>query len=344
MRVEVRPYRRPFRQPLQTAHGLWPARSGFLLRFTDDQGHIAFGEIAPLPWFGTETLEQARQFCDRWPRRFAPEQIAEIPDTLPACQFGFSAAPCLQARLTAAGGCSPSSQRWEDSGGASISPPPNLAPAEICALLPAGSAALEHWPTLWQKGQRTFKWKIGVTAIEHELAIFQQLVAALPDEANLRLDANGGLTAESGEFWLSACDRAPIAIEFLEQPLSPHDLLDWLPQVRGKFDTAIALDESVATLQQLQQVHQRVGNQVVYVVKPAIAGFTQPLLDFCRHQQVDLVLSSALETTVGRNRVFQLARSLWASGVPKRALGFGVGHWFAHDWENLSEEELWKQL
>ena len=75
---DFRPYRRPFLRPLETHHGLWSDREGIIIRLrpspaTDTstpqlqesllsrQG--AFGEIAPVPWFGSETLEQAIAFC-----------------------------------------------------------------------------------------------------------------------------------------------------------------------------------------------------------------------------------------------------------------------------------------
>lgn len=325
MQVDVRPYRRPFCQPLRTAHGLWANREGVILRFEDEGGQVTFGEIAPIPWFGTETLEQAQAFCDRWPRRFSPEQMAEISDSLPACQFGFSVARTMTDALQSCPGL-------------------DLAPADICALLPAGAAALSRWPELWQNGHRTFKWKIGVTAVATELDIFQQLVTALPTGARLRLDANGGLTPETAAAWLSASDRAPMQIEFLEQPLAPEAMLPWLPQLKGRFGTAIALDESVATLAQLQSVHQQIGQQVLYVIKPAIAGSPQRLLQFCRQHRLDVVVSSALETPIGRNAALAWAHQCWAAGLPKRALGFGVGHWFQDDWEQLSEADVWSQL
>jgi len=329
MRWEVRSYARPLRRPLQTAHGAWSTRTGLILRFTDVEGRVSFGEIAPLPWFGTETLAAATAWCDRGAIAGSPEQSLSIPDTLPACQFGFAAGQ----RLARAGESAP--------GRTSAQQP---TPAEVCALLPAGATALTTWEQLWQQGHRTFKWKIGVAPVPQEVSIFRALVQALPPAARLRLDANGGLTAAAATTWLTACDSVSKSIEFLEQPLPPATLLDWLPTIREQFQTAIALDESVATLAQLRQVYKQVGNQVVYGLKPAIAGHPDPLFDFCVQRRLDVVISSALETPVGRNAVLKLARNLWAAGIPKRALGVGVDHWFADDWAQLSEETVWTRL
>ena len=366
MQLKFRPYCRPFQLPLQTAHGLWPQREGLILRLADESGRVIFGEIAPIPWFGTETLAQASEFCRQWPAQFEVEQILTISNTLPACQFGFATGlrvasrepvssprgnervealesrPKITSRSPGYGNSQPSLQvlpyQRHD-----LSAEP-LAPVDICGLLPAGQAALDTWSTLWERGHRTFKWKIGVAAGATELALFQQLVTALPQPARLRLDANGGLTSEAAAAWLTACDAAAGKVEFLEQPLPPDRSLAWLSTAVHNFKTAIALDESIATVHQLEQVYQRLGNAVVYVVKPAIAGFPHQLLDFCRQHPLDIVISSALETPIGRHAALQLAQQLWAIGVPKRALGFGVSQWFADNWDTLSETTLWESL
>ncbi len=366
MQLEFRPYCRPFQPPLQTAHGRWPQREGLILRLVDESGQVRFGEIAPIPWFGTETLAQASDFCHQWPAQFKAEQILTIPNTLPACQFGFAAGlrvashepvssprgnkrvEALESRLKIAsrspgiGNAQPSPQalpyQRQD-----LSAEP-LAPVDVCGLLPTGQAALNAWSTLWERGHRTFKWKIGVAAVETELALFQQLVTALPEPSRLRLDANGGLTSAAAATWLTACDAAAGKVEFLEQPLPPDRSLAWLSTAVHNFKTAIALDESVATVHQLEQVYQRLGSAVVYIVKPAIAGFPQQLLDFCRRHPLDVVISSALETPIGRHAALQLAQQLWALGMPQRALGLGVSQWFADDWDTLSEAALWESL
>lgn len=334
LRWQARSYRRSFRQPMKTAHGLWQQREGIILRFEDEWNRHWFSEISPIPWFGTETLQAAEAFCDRWPPTFEAESISQISNTLPACQFGFGWA--RHPYLTS--GCSDSEQKERSLTSC------HLAPRNVCALLPIGNAALSTWPSLYQEGHRIFKWKIGVTGVHEEIATFKPLLKMLPQNAKVRLDANGGLTSEEAELWLNACDAFPDKIEFLEQPLSPDLVLSWLPSILPRFKTAIALDESVASLRQLQQIHQRLGSQIVYIVKPAIAGFPDQLLTFCLQNQLDMVVSSALETPIGRNAVLKLTSHLWQAGIPKRALGFGVGHWFADDWQEVGEEELWERL
>lgn len=322
--VSYRLYYRPFCQPLHTHHGLWRERQGIIVRLTAGDGRSGWGEIAPLPWFGSETLEQAIAFCQGLNGHISSEQLWLISGQLPACQFGFGAA-------------------WEDLLGPA-SPP---APAVISsALLPTGSAALTAWANLWQQGHRTFKWKIGVAPIEQELEAFGQLMHMLPATARLRLDANGGLTPDQAQQWLEQGDRHACRLEFIEQPLPPGQE-DTMQQLSQQFLTPVALDESVATLAQLRACYRQ-GWRGVVVIKAAIAGFPWQLRQFCQTEGVDPVWSSVFETGIGRQFIYtRLLPSGWGqpTSPQKRAAGFGIDHWFSDSTFNHSNrEQLWERL
>src|SRR5207237_3044231 len=89
---EFRPYQRPFKRPLSTSHGTWDVREGIILRLTNETGQVGWGEIAPISWFGSETLEQALDFCQQLPPQITATDVFSIPAELPACQFGFESA------------------------------------------------------------------------------------------------------------------------------------------------------------------------------------------------------------------------------------------------------------
>jgi o-succinylbenzoate synthase len=293
-------YHRRLRQPLHTSHGLWAVRTGIIVRLIDRvSGRSQAGEIAPIHWFGSESIADAIEWCRSIGDNLTISQIHQIPDTLPACQFGCgSAAISFDSPLVTS---------------ASI---PTLS-----ALLPTGAAAIDAWQALSAQGYSTFKWKIGVAPIAQEVAIWRQLLAALPASAKLRLDANGGLTYAQAVEWLEQCDREP-RIEFIEQPLAP-DLIPAIIDLARTFSTPIALDESVATFDRLQAVYQQ-GWRGIYVIKPGIAGFPWRLTRFITQHQLDVVFSSVLETSVGRSNAFELAAGLNLN----RAMGFGVENWF----------------
>jgi O-succinylbenzoate synthase len=311
-----RPYQRPFKHPLSTSHGKWDVREGIILRLTDETGQVGWGEIAPISWFGSETLEQAWDFCQKLPAEISTETIFSIPAELPACQFGFESA-----------------LEW---GIGNSSPLPSSSKSQLAYsyLLPAGEAALDSWQTPWNQGSRTFKWKIGVTQIEDELKVFDQLVQALPASTQLRLDANGGLSLQQAHQWLRVSDEAGI-VEFLEQPLTPKQF-DGMLEMSSQYSTPIALDESVATLGPLEVCYQR-GWRGIFVIKAAIAGSPKRLRHFCQKHDIDMVLSSVFETAIARQAALQLAAEL---SHRNRAVGFGVNHWFNEDDENWLEH-LW---
>lgn len=328
-RFEFRPYQRRFKPPLQTSYGIWNIRQGIILYLTDES-QASYGEIAPISWFGSETVEQALNFCRQLPDEITEKTIFSIPAKLTACQFGFESAwEGLQERERGSKGEGEivKSGIW----GPTPLPPHSLS-LTYSGLLPAGEGALQTWQTLWNQGYRTFKWKIGVYPIAEELKIFDLLTQTLPAPAKLRLDANGGLSYDEANLWLwtfdnvRAISQLPLEIEFIEQPL-PVEQFERMQELSSCYATAIALDESVATLDQLEACYQQ-GWRAIFVIKPSIAGSPKRLRQFCQQHNIDAVFSSVFETPVGRQAALNLAAEL---SHRDRAVGFGINHWFDED-------------
>ena len=304
-------YQRQFRQPLQTSHGIWQFREGIIINLTDATGKAGWGEIAPIPWFNSETLAMAAEFCQQLGAEVSLEKIKNIPDTLPACQFAFESA--VTDILTS------SSPVREDN-------------CCYSYLLPAGETALTA--TRKAKEEQTWKWKIGVLSFEEEIAIFWRLLEILPTGTKLRLDANGGLSLAETRRWLQVADEVGI-VEFIEQPLPPNQFPTMLALAED-YQTTIALDESVSQISQLEQCYQQ-GWRGVYVIKAAIAGSPQRLRKFCQQHSLDTVFSSVFETKIGRKAVLRLATEI---SNPTRALGFGVDRWLVtEDERNFSPSQ-----
>ncbi|MGD1902677.1 MAG: o-succinylbenzoate synthase [Geitlerinemataceae cyanobacterium] len=304
--LRYRTYRRSFRRPLKTAHGVWSVREGLVLELRGEAGAIGIGEVAPLPWFGSETLEAAIAFCHSLGGAIEGRAIEAIPKALPACQFAFESAREMLRGLP-------------------VEEAPDL---EICRLLPAGAAALAALDR--DPDARTYKWKIGTAALTEELEILMALRDRLPVGTRLRLDANGGLDREAARRWLDACDRfgdgatGAAEIEFLEQPL-PVAEFDAACELAQQFATPIALDESVASLAQIEEIHRQ-GWRGIYVIKPAIVGSPRRLRSLCRTHGLDAVFSSVFETEIGRDAGLRLAAALQSSD---RAVGYGLDGWLS---------------
>ncbi len=288
------PYKVPFQQPLFTRYGKWEIREGIIITLIDEYGNISHGEIAPIPWFGSETLSDALTLCQYLPLYITISDIFSIPDSFPCCQFAFSSA-------------------WEY-----LQSPFSLSNYHFSILLPTGKNVLNT--DFSNLENQVFKWKIAVNDIDDEINILLQLIPELPPNSQLRLDANGGLTFEQGKIWLEICDQ--FKIEFLEQPL-PVDQFDKMLLLSNDYSTPIALDESVANIHLIEKVYQD-GWRGIFVIKPCIMGYAQKLRTFCNNHSLDIVFSSVFETEIGRKSALKLASDIGT----KRALGFGVTQWF----------------
>ena len=296
-RFAVKPYRLPLRSPLRTAHGVWAVREGLILRLEAETGAVSYGEVAPLPQFGTETLAESLERC----LGFGDKTDDAALDAVPA-RYG-----CVRFALAAARGPAPSADKAKR--------------LPVTALLPAGKAALAVLPGKLEQGFLSFKWKVGVNRAEEELGVLDDLLGLLPAYTKLRLDANGAWDRRVAEKWLARCAERPI--EFIEQPAAPDDV-DTLLGLAEDYPVKLALDESVTGLAAAREWQGR-GWRGVFVIKPALAGPLDEMGAWVRESKADIVLSSAIETALGRAAIVRFA---FAQDLTKRALGFGVGEVF----------------
>jgi O-succinylbenzoate synthase len=299
-RLQFRSYRLRLEQPLRTAHGPWAKREGLLVRLEDEQERVGFGEIAPISWFGTETVADAEEVCRKLGGQVSGESLDAVPTRFGCVRFALTAAQRAICHLIGDIG----SQRLP-----------------VTALLPAGRDALTVLPAKVEEGYLSFKWKVGVGAVDDELGIFDDLLAALPVYAKLRLDANGAWDRRAAAKWLARCAERPV--EFVEQPVGPQDESTLLG-LAADYPVTLALDEAVTGLVAAQHWHD-LGWRGVFVIKPALAGPLDDLIAWVAKSKADVVLSSAIETAVGRAAILRAALT---QPLTKRALGFGIGKVF----------------
>lgn len=195
-------------------------------------------------------------------------------------------------------------------------------------MLPAGKAALALIPPRVDAGFRVFKWKVGVEDFADELALLDDICAALPTGAKLRLDANGAWDRRRAERWLERCAERPV--EHVEQPVAAdaRGAVDLLLGLANDFPTAVALDESVVGEADLER-WLGLGWPGVFVIKPLLLAQPSAALAGLAKAQARVVFSSALETAVGAREALRLAFA-WPGepdgrgGRRQRALGMGV--------------------
>jgi O-succinylbenzoate synthase len=299
--LDHRPYDLAFRRPMNTAHGAWMSRKGILLRVRTAQGGVGYGEIAPIPDFGTESQEAALTLLAKLGPLVDEREADQVPETYP-CTRG-----ALRVALEEARGLAPARPAESDY-------------LQVAGLLPAGKAALGALADRLALGFRVFKWKVGVGDWKDELVLLDDLLGGMPHGAQLRLDANGAWDRRIAERWLSTCAGRPI--EFVEQPVAAQGrgAEDLLLGLAGDFPVPIALDESAVTDAQLRR-WLSAGWPGLYVVKWSLLAEPQLRLEELAKARARLVFSSALETCLGARHAL---RAAFAWQGERRALGFGV--------------------
>jgi O-succinylbenzoate synthase len=327
-RFQFRRYRLPFRQTVRTGHGIWSEREGVLVRLEDASeggtGAVGWGEAAPIPWFGTETVDEVEAACHTLGEWIEAEAMTAVPTALGCLRFALATA---QREVDA-------SFAVRETGGSAAKP--GLPYLSVAALLPAGRGALDQILAKGEIGFRVFKWKVGVGDIDEELGLFDDVCGSLPSGAKLRLDANGAWDRRRAERWLDRCADRPV--EFVEQPghapagpsavRSAREVgkeMDLLLGLASDFPTPIALDESLVGMGDVER-WLAAGWPGVFVVKPLLLGDANEALARLLKAKAPVVFSSALETAVGARAALQLAFA-WQGEA--RALGFGVWPLFA---------------
>jgi o-succinylbenzoate synthase len=351
-RFQHRRYRLPFRSTVRTAHGRWSEREGVMVRLETETGAVGYGEASVIPWFGTETADEADAACRELSAAVDDERLASVPGRL----------VCLRNALTAA---------RQDAGRAATPLAPGKEQREAAAdewrgtesapylgvatLLPAGRAALAEIAPKAEAGFRVFKWKVGVGDVADEMVLLDDVCAALPGGAKLRLDANGAWDRRQAARWMERCADRPV--EFVEQPIAAEarGAQDGLLGLAGDYPTPIALDESLVGEGDVER-WIGVGWRGIFVVKPALFGDVSSALARLKAAKAEVVFSSTLETAMGARAALEVAFA-W-TGKP-RALGFGVWPLFVdarfdgpalapfirkEDVERMNPETVWNAL
>ena len=359
-RFQFRRYRLPFRAAVRTAHGPWLEREGIIVRLerADGAAHaVGFGEAAPIPWFGTETVDEGEAECRSLGEWLESPRLAAIPNHLACLRHAVASAVDDVERISRkdeqkderhnpGGGPGDSAPRGEEriaedarkterkrEGQVDELTPSSRATLAVAALLPAGRAALPQIAPKADAGFRVFKWKVGVGDLADELALLDDVCATLPSGAKLRLDANGAWNRRQAERWLERCADRPV--EFVEQPIASaaRGAEDLLLGLAGDYPTPLALDESLIGDRDVEK-WIGAGWPGFYVVKPALFGDLAAVLAQLGRANANVVFSSALETAVGAKSALRAAFA-WRGGADEsaaatreprrnRALGFGV--------------------
>ncbi|MGA4580709.1 o-succinylbenzoate synthase [Enterobacter hormaechei subsp. steigerwaltii] len=262
-------------------------RDGFCVHLRQGERE-GWGEIAPLPGFSLETLDEAQAALMAWTYEWREGADPALPD-VPSAAFGISFA------LAELDGSLPDAANY------CAAPLCTGDPDELFALLSA------------MPGEKVAKIKVGLYEAVRDGMVVNLLLEAIPD-LHLRLDANRAWTplrAQQFAKYVNPAYRSRIA--FLEEPCKTRDDSRAFARETG---IAIAWDESLREADFAFAVEPGVR---AVVIKPTLTGS----LDKVREQVaaahaagLTAVISSSIESSLGLTQLARIAAWLTPDTVP----------------------------
>lgn len=267
-------------------------REGLLVQIKckDKEG---WGEIAPLPEFSQETLEQAQQqaieWLKAWDQARAKNEKLSLENCYPSVAFGLSCALAeMQNKLATEG---------------------NFKAAPLCYGDPDELyAELDQLP-----GEKIAKIKVGLYEANRDGLITDMFLEAIPD-LKLRLDANRSWTPAKAEMFAKYVKPEHRSrIQFLEEPCkTPAESLQFAQDT----GIAIAWDETVRDTD--FEVKAQPGVTAI-VIKPTLVGSLEKciqLIEQAHQQGLIAVISSSIESCFGLTQLARIAQQYTPDTTP----------------------------
>ena len=317
-------YRLPLVAPLPLAGGVIHERAGVLVRVDSDSGASGWGDVAPLPGFSRESVEEAVAELMAWAERLRGARFDPHSDGLeswPGYESAGVASPSVRFGLETA--LASLSRRMGEETAAELACFDGAVP--VNGLL-AGSReqVLADARRLRDGGCRAVKLKVGSRPVAEDVEMTRVVRAVIGDDVGLRLDANRNWSLEQAvEFGRAVGDTN---IEYLEEPLrDPAHLADF-------FDATgmpVALDESLLELRPDDLDGRREVGAVV--LKPTLLGGIARAREWVTKAlalDVRPVVSGCFESGVG---LLALAGFAWASTGDAVPAGLDTYRWLGAD-------------
>ncbi len=196
-------------------------------------------------------------------------------------------------------------------------PDPVRTSVPVNVTIPAVDGATAARLVAESGGCRTAKVKVAEPGqgIDAEIERLEAVRAALGPSGAVRIDANGAWDLPTAIARLAVLDRAAGGLEYVEQPCAS---VEDLAAVRRATSVRVAADESVRRAQDPLAV-ARAGAADILVLKVAPLGGVRACLALAEQSGLPVVVSSALETSVGLAAGLALAAAL-----PELPFAFGL--------------------
>lgn len=283
----------PYKIPLTNSQ----IRSGILINITAEKGDIGWGEIAPLPKWSKETLEdcleqlnqkQHEMITTDWNADTCFEKLAKL-ELFPAVSFG------LESALLSI-----------------LMPLPEHTISTTALLMGSPQEIFKQAKLRHEEGFTLAKLKVSSLTFEEAAYVIRRL----KNKFRLRIDVNQAWdTRDSIQFF----SQFPLGtFDYVEEPFqNPNDL--------AYFSHPLAVDESFQQGLSLTRL-EALPNLKALIYKPTIQGGMLkclPLHEWAVKRGISLVLSSSFETDLGLAHIASMAHRLSITAP----VGLGTYHY-----------------
>ena len=307
-------YKLPLTAPLKFPLRMLYRREGLLLRMASNAGDVGWGEVAPLPGFSRERLQEATRQAFKLKRvmtgramgddGLGPVEAEELQGMrlLPSVCFGFELAVWNLRAETA-----------QKTLPAFMADTPRATVALGGLLDGEPEDVIEGAQRMRENGFRAVKLKVGQRTVDEDAELVRAAADALGGGVRLRLDANQAWDLDEALAFVEEIDG--VRYEYLEEPLfQPEEL----PAFVEKSGAAVALDESMVDIP-AEELAEHSAYAKAVVLKPTILGGFAHAMDLVERAQaagLTPVLSSAFEAGIGTMGLVALAACVGEEGVP----------------------------
>ncbi|WP_318411682.1 o-succinylbenzoate synthase [Photobacterium leiognathi] len=263
-------------------------RQGLIVELKQGE-RVGLGEIAPLPEFSHETLEQAQAQAEQLLALWQQEQALDLETAFPSVAFGIS---CALAELDG-----------------ELPQAANYTVAPLCSGDPDDLIVRLNQTN----GDKVAKIKVGMYEAVRDGIVANMFIEAIPD-IQLRLDANRKWTPiKAQQFAKYVKPEYRQGIAFLEEPCTtPEDSLNFAEQT----GINIAWDETVR--EPGFEVKAQPG-VVAIIIKPTLTGSLTRCIELVKQAhaaELTAVISSSLESSFGLNQLARLAQWQTPNVIP----------------------------
>jgi len=319
--VELFRYELPLARPLRLKEKALTHRTGLLLRFGYGEREAGYGDIAPLPGFSGETVEEAQEAVANWSRLLGhlPKSEPEREQALgfltqtPSAQFGIE---CATLQFRHAIGSTRKLGLFSNT----------RKRVSVNGLLSGTlEEVIDRAQALRDAGYRAAKLKVGRQDPEKDIEMIREVHRVL-NGVPLRLDANRAWdfdTAVTLSKGIANCE-----IEYIEEPLNAPERL---PEFVARTGAPVALDESVMEFGVKHVFLQAKQWAKAVIIKPTLLGgvtgceqLAYEALEF----GLKPVVSSCFESGVGLAALAHLASAITSEDIP---VGLDTYDWLAAD-------------